>query len=160
MTKRLFQSNLKLVWMILAAFSLFGALRLFGTFQSSVDIQRLYAELTGDYEFYFSQRYWIIRVTTDQGKLWGENPGESPKGELRPIDIAGLKFKIEDPSKEPGQEQYIVFVRSPEGRSGRTPSGRKRDLIHSKTEDIGRPEGAQGHHIERRSERRLEDCAN
>jgi hypothetical protein len=116
MTKRLFQTNLKLVWMILAAFSLFGALHLFGTFQSSVDIQRLYAELTGDYEFYFGQRYWIIRVTTDQGKLWGENPGESPKGELRPIDIAGLKFKIEDPSKEPGQEQYIVFVRNPEGR--------------------------------------------
>lgn len=116
MTNRLFRKNLKLVWMILAAFSLFGALRLFGTFQSSVDIQRLYAELTGDYEFYFGQRYWILRVTADQGKLWGENPGESPRGELSPVDITGLKFRIEDPSKKPGQEQYIVFVRNQEGQ--------------------------------------------
>jgi hypothetical protein len=116
MTKRSLQTILKSVWTVLAVLSLSVVPRLFGTVQSSVDIQRLYAEIVGDYEFYFGQRYWILHVTADQGKLWGQNPGESPRAELRPVDVAGLKFKIEDPSKAPGQEQYVVFVRNPEGR--------------------------------------------
>jgi hypothetical protein len=115
MTKKHSPTILKSAWMILAALFLIGTPRLFGTFQSSADIPRLYAEIAGDYEFYFGQRYWVLLVTTDQGKLWGRNPGDSPRGELRPVDIEGLKFKIEDPSKAPGHEQYIVFVRNPEG---------------------------------------------
>lgn len=113
---KLSQSNVRLTAIILATFILFGALRLFGTSQPTIDIQGLYAEIAGDYEFYFGQRYWILRVTADQGKLWGENPGESPREELKPIDITRLKFGIDDPSKKPGQEQYVVFVRNPEGR--------------------------------------------
>jgi hypothetical protein len=116
MIKRIRHKDLRFLWAILAILFLFGAPRLVGAFQSSADIQRLYAEIEGDYEFYFGQRYWILRVTSDQGKLWGQNPGESPRGELYPVDPAELKFRIEDPSKAPGQEQYIVFVQNPEGR--------------------------------------------
>jgi hypothetical protein len=115
MRTKLFQTIFKSALAVLATLALLGMPRLFGTFQSSVDLPRLYAEISGDYEFYFGQRYWILLVTTDQGKLWGKNPGESPREELRPVDIAGLKFKIEDPSKAPGHEQYIVFVRNPDG---------------------------------------------
>ena len=100
------------IFMALAAFA---APAPSGTFPGPADIPRLYAEIAGDYEFYFGQRYWILLVTTDQGKLWGRNPGDSQRGELRPVDIEGLKFKIEDPSKAPGHEQYLVFVRNSEG---------------------------------------------
>ena len=100
---------------IFMALAVFAAPGPSGTGQGPADIPRLYAEIAGDYEFYFGQRYWILLVTTDQGKLWGRNPGDSQRGELRPVDIEGLKFKIEDPSKAPGHEQYIVFIRNQEG---------------------------------------------
>ncbi len=116
MTKNHWPTILKPLGTILAALFFIGAPRLCGAAPSSVDIPRLYAEIAGDYEFYFGQRYWILLVTADQGKLWGRNPGDSPRGELRLVDVPGLKFKIEDPSKAPGHEQYIVFVRNPEGR--------------------------------------------
>jgi len=54
----------------------------------------------------------IISVSMDQGKLWGRATGDVNAQELKPVDLPGLKFKIDDP----GKNQYAAFVRSPEGR--------------------------------------------
>jgi hypothetical protein len=56
MIKRIRHKDLRFLWAILAILFLFGAPRLVGAFQSSADIQRLYAEIEGDYEFYFGSR--------------------------------------------------------------------------------------------------------
>jgi hypothetical protein len=95
-----------------AALAVSGAPRLPGTVQAAVDIPSLYAEIAGGYEFYLGQQYLVISVSLDRGKLWMRAPGDPKAQELQSIDLAGLRFKIDDP----GKEQYAVFVRNPDGR--------------------------------------------
>jgi len=80
------------------------------TAQKPADIPRLYAEIAGDYEFYADQQYVVLGISVEKERLWGRQGGKSQ--ELRPVDLAQLRFKVEDPAKE----QFAVFVRDKEGR--------------------------------------------
>jgi hypothetical protein len=115
MNKPLLRVISKSALVLVAALALFGTPRLLGTSQGAVDVPRVYAELVGEYELYLDQRYLDLIVTLDQGKLWGRTADESTASELRPADLAALKFKIEKPSQKPGSEQHVVFVRNPDG---------------------------------------------
>jgi len=83
-----------------------------GTVAEPEDIPSVYAELSGDYEFYLNQQYLILSVFFDQGKLWERAAGESGALEMQPVDLAGLRFKIINPEKE----QSAVFIRNQDGK--------------------------------------------
>ena len=106
------QTLSKSIIVLFTALAALAALPPSGTVQDPTDIPRLYAEIAGSYEFYLGQQYLVISVSLDQGKLWGRAPGEPKAQELQPVDLAGLRFKIDDPEKE----QYAVFVRDPDGK--------------------------------------------
>jgi hypothetical protein len=97
---------------IIVALAFFAAPALSWTDQDPPDIPRLYAEVAGGYEFYLDQRYLVISVSVDQGKLWARAPGDPKAQEMRPVDLAGLKFTIDDP----GKDQSAVFVRDRDGK--------------------------------------------
>jgi len=108
----LLKTSAKTIIVLFTALTASAALPPSGTVQDPTDIPRLYAEIVGGYEFYLGQQYLVISVSLDQGKLWGRAPGEPKAQELRPVDLSGLRFKIDDP----GKEQYAVFVRDPNGK--------------------------------------------
>ena len=83
-----------------------------GPAQTPADIPALYAEIAGGYEFYIGQKYMVIRISLEQGRLWARAPGDPKSQELQLVDAAGLRFKIDDPTKE----QYAVFVSDANGR--------------------------------------------
>lgn len=85
---------------LLTALAVLAAPALCGTAQGAPDIPGLYAEISGDYEFYANQRYVVLSVYVDQGRVWGRDEGNPAPRELRPADSAGLKFKVDDPGKE------------------------------------------------------------
>jgi hypothetical protein len=105
------QKTMKIA-VLFTGLAILAALLPSGTAQVPKDIPRLYAEIAGGYEFYLGQQYSVISVSVDQGKLWGRATGDPKAQELQPIDLAGLKFKIDDP----GEEQYAEFFRNPDGK--------------------------------------------
>jgi len=72
----------------------------------------IYQELTGEYEFYVPKAYVLARVFVDKGMLWTQDEDTPAAEKAIPVDLASLPFKIDDPKKE----QYIRFLRDPNGR--------------------------------------------
>jgi hypothetical protein len=107
-----------------------------GSVQGALDIPGLFAEIAGDYEFYANQRYFVLTIYVDQGKVWGREEGNPGPQELRPVEPSGLKFKVDDP----GKEQYAVFVRGGDGKIAalRMVTG-DRELIAPRIPAGGRP---------------------
>ncbi len=70
----------------------------------------LLAELTGDYEFYFKEKYILLEVYIEEGKLMGVEPPDDPI-EMMPLDPAKLKFKAE----EEEHDYYITFMKNEDG---------------------------------------------
>ncbi len=81
------------------------------TAQSSADVPRQYADIAGVYEFYLDQQYGVIEVSLDGGTLWMRAASASEKWALRPLDMAELRFRIDNP----GSEHYAVFIRDASG---------------------------------------------
>lgn len=112
MKVRTLQIGAKLALAALAMLSFSSATSPAGSAQKPDDIQTLYAEILGDYEFYLDQKYIVTSIYQDQAKLWARVQGDSKDLELLPIDMTELRFKVNDP----GKEQFAVFVRNSEGR--------------------------------------------
>jgi len=127
MKTELLKTIAKSTFALIAALAVFAATRPSGNVQAVVDSPSLYAEIAGGYEFYLGLQYMVISISLDQGKLWGRAPGDPKAQELQPVDIAGLKFKINDP----GREQYAVFFRNSDGRISAC------RLIMGDTESVG-----------------------
>lgn len=79
------------------------------------DTAKLYAEISGDYEFVMGMDMMTISFWMEDGKLMGGPPGETPE-ELIPVEGDDLKFTVTIPS---GEEYTLTFIRDDAGNISR-----------------------------------------
>lgn len=79
-----------------------------------INIQELYAEISGKYEFFIEERYIELKVYVDNGSLMGVVPGDDPV-KFEPVNPEQLKFE----AKEKEKHYFIRFIRNKDGKINR-----------------------------------------
>ena len=77
-----------------------------------VDMKKVLADITGDYDFSIQGESMVVQFTESDGKLFGAPVGEVPE-ELKPIEGKPLFFDITVAAN--GQYYELQFVRNEKG---------------------------------------------
>ena len=77
-----------------------------------VDMKKVLADITGDYDFSIQGESMVVQFTDSDGKLFGAPVGETPE-ELKPIEGKPLFFDITVAAN--GQYYELQFVRNEKG---------------------------------------------
>ena len=77
-----------------------------------VDMKKLLAEITGDYDFSFQGQSLLVQFMESDGKLFGAPPGETPE-EIRPVEGKPLCFDVTLAAN--GDYYELQFVRNDQG---------------------------------------------
>jgi len=114
---KMMKSFLKLAVLAVAALvlaiSVLGAQAAAGQ-EKKVDAAKLYKEIAGDYEFEAQGRIQGLTFWEKDGKLWAAEIGdEANLVEVKPVDLAAMKFEAYDPN---GQLNELLFARDESGK--------------------------------------------
>jgi hypothetical protein len=112
MTKSFLKFAVLAAAVLALAFSVLGA-QAAGQ-EKKVDAVKLYAEIAGDYDFDLQSRILPLSFWEKDGKLWGAERGDEANFvEVKPLDLAAMKFEATDPN---GQYYEILFGRDESGK--------------------------------------------
>jgi len=78
------------------------------------DIQKIYADVAGTYEFVYEGQSLTIVFHVRDGRLYGREESGSEDAEIKPLDLDKLKF--ETTVQSTGQYHEIVFSRDEAGK--------------------------------------------
>jgi hypothetical protein len=81
--------------------------------QAKTDIQKLYAEITGDYEFEFEGQVELITFYVQDGELMGRDSDDDEGTVLEPVEGNELAFEV---TTEVGQYIEIIFSWDEDGK--------------------------------------------
>ena len=82
--------------------------------QDQKDVQKFYADVAGTYEFIYEGQSMVIVFHVQDGQLYGREESGGEDAEIKPIDLAALKF--ETTVQSTGQYYEIGFSRDEEGK--------------------------------------------
>ncbi len=82
--------------------------------QGQADVQKIYADVAGTYEFVYEGQSLVIVFLVREGKLYGREESESEEVEIKSLDLEKLKFEATVQST--GQYYEIGFSRDDEGK--------------------------------------------
>ena len=82
--------------------------------QDQADVQKVYAAVAGTYEFVYEGQSLVIVFHVQDGKLFGREESGGEDAEIKPLDLAALKF--ETTVQSTGQYYEIGFSKDEEGK--------------------------------------------
>ncbi len=82
--------------------------------EKEVDIQKLYAEIAGSYEFYFGGSSFVFVISVEDGNLMGYLEGwDGEPDVLQPVEDTDMTFVRVSPE---GREYQFKFARDDDGK--------------------------------------------
>lgn len=82
--------------------------------QDQENVQRIYADVSGTYEFVYEGQSMTLVFDVSDGRLYGREESGSEETECKPLDLNALKF--EATVQETGQYYEILFFRDEDGK--------------------------------------------
>jgi hypothetical protein len=82
--------------------------------QEKADVQKIYADVAGTYEFVYEGQSLIIVFHVMDGRLYGREESGGEDAEIKPLDLDNLKF--ETTVQSTGQYYEIGFSRDENGK--------------------------------------------
>jgi hypothetical protein len=80
--------------------------------EKTTEINKIYAEIVGDYEFDIEGEMMIFNVKLEEGKLIATPEGEDSE-ELEPVEGESLKFEV---NTADGEHFILEFIRDESGK--------------------------------------------
>jgi hypothetical protein len=111
MTRQHFRWVFGSVFCLLAAWFIFPVS---ASSQAQTDARKVYADVAGTYEFAYEGQSLVIVFHVQDEKLYGREESGDEDAEIKPLDLATLKF--ETTVQSTGQYYEIVFSRDENGR--------------------------------------------